>query len=164
MDEFEQIYLQYFDGIFRFVNRRVADISDVEDIVSETFESLWKSYNRLNQVDETRVKNLIYKIASNKVNDFLRKKYRFKIVFLEEDFVGTTQNDNIDRRSSVYLDIVSMKVNKLRDRDREFYSLKYVENCTYAEIAQKMRITVANAKVINNRLVTKLKNLIQNNE
>jgi RNA polymerase sigma-70 factor (ECF subfamily) len=162
---FEEIYNKYFKITFRFVYSRISNFQDTEDIVSETFSAVW---NTVENIDlNSNVKAFVLKIASYKLTDFLRKKYKIEANFAEidfeekEEFLEILNNDQEselkDQKTKKLKNLLHSLVEELNERDRELVKLKYEDNLTISEIAQKMNISEGNVKVINNRLIKKLK-------
>src|ERR1700682_5807801 len=55
-----------------FIRSRVADASDVEDILQDVFEELVESYRALRPVEQ--VGGWLVAVARNRITDFFRKK------------------------------------------------------------------------------------------
>jgi RNA polymerase sigma factor (sigma-70 family) len=57
----------------------------------------------------------------------------------------------------VYRNNLQILVEKLTSRERLLVDLKYKQNLTIPEVAMQMGLTESNVKVINNRLIKKLR-------
>ena len=63
--DFENIYLEYSDKIYRYVYLNTNDPYLAEDITSEVFLRIWKNWNRIKQ---DFMQALLYKTAKNIIN------------------------------------------------------------------------------------------------
>ncbi len=62
----------HYQAIFSFVNKRVADNRDTEDLTQEIFYKLICSQNKGTQIEDTQ--KWLYRIAKNTVIDYYRKR------------------------------------------------------------------------------------------
>jgi RNA polymerase sigma-70 factor (ECF subfamily) len=143
----------------------VTHIQDTEDIVEEAFMGLWEMWNEVEQGSD--LKPLIFQIARNKLNDYLRKKYKLQeerkfveeietLKAIEEEVISNSKGDTQRKR---YLNILEDLKSELTEKQKKLIKIKYEEGCSYTEIAERMQITVNNAKVTNNYIIKKLKKL-----
>lgn len=153
---FSEYYNQYFDIVFLFVYQRIPLKQDVEDVVSETFSALWQNFDSLDK--SKSIKNYLLGIASHKVNDFLRKKYRsdsFEVRIDLENFETLEKFTQKNQPEKLILELVK----NLTQDEKEFIELKYINKMSFSQISKKLEITKNNAKVKNNRILKKLKKL-----
>ncbi|MFQ5493467.1 MAG: RNA polymerase sigma factor [Candidatus Dojkabacteria bacterium] len=160
MNEFAKIYKEYFDYIYYFVYRRLSNFDDTEDVVSEVFMAVWKS---LENFDQSRsIKSWMIGITLHKLNDFLRRKYKIRenVVAVDVELIGEVEKGRtISSEKLRYIRILEELVNALKERDQKFVEYRFKRNYTLAETAKELNVTTNNAKVIQNRLVKKLKKL-----
>lgn len=155
---FEDFYNSYFDYLYNYTYLRIGMHHETEDIVSETFMALWKDWKKLENGEHA--KRLIFKIARNKINDFLRKKYKEfnELTEFDEETISDEKivKEVLQPRNKLKKKIRSF-VLKLDERLKKFFNLRYEQNKTFKEISLEMALTLNNVKVINNRLVKKIK-------
>jgi RNA polymerase sigma-70 factor (ECF subfamily) len=155
---FEDFYLEYFDYIYNFVYLRVKLHHDTEDILSESFIALWKDWGKMTNI--THARKLIFTIARNKTNDYLRKKYKNSQIITEFDEEKVSdefiQTEVLDKRKNLKIKIRKF-VSGLDEKAIRFFKLRYEENKKLSEISQIMMISLNYVKVINNRLIKKIK-------
>lgn len=70
----EQLIRRYFEAVGRFVATKVADPSQVQDLISQTFEVCAKSLGRFEERSSFRT--YLFGIAHNVIRDFIKKKMR----------------------------------------------------------------------------------------
>lgn len=155
--EFTSYYKINFKKIFRYVYSRIPSIHDTEDIVADSFLALWKS----NVTIENNTDSYLLRIVKNKINDYLRRKYRIELITSSfEDTIGQTNTkkpEEIKSSNNIVHNVLSL----LNTRDKKVIELKYFQGRTNNEIATILGITINNVKVIHNRIIKRIKsNLI----
>lgn len=72
--QLETIWSEYQSAIGRFLQSKVSDAADVDDLLQDI---LLKSYHSLHTLkSENSVKSWLFQIASHAIADFYRKRYR----------------------------------------------------------------------------------------
>ena len=71
MTTIETLYDRHVDAIFRYIVRRVGRIAEAEDLTSQTF---YKALRSLWRFDEKNEQAWLYRIATNEVNDYFRRR------------------------------------------------------------------------------------------
>lgn len=67
-----QAYLTYFDQLVGFIGKRVNDSDDAQDLAQDAFVRL---LNYTKEIREENIKSLLFTVAVNLVNDYLRHLY-----------------------------------------------------------------------------------------
>ncbi len=156
---FKDFYNTYFRYVYKIVRSHIANTEDASDIISEVFVNIWHSFENLDF--NSNIKSYVFTVTKRRVLDFLRKKYRFsnKELSLSDELIDSLSSSNEDSIQNTENLLIQTLVAKLNTKDQLFYNKKYKENKTYIQIAKELNISVGNAKVINNRLVKKLKTI-----
>lgn len=162
--EFVKFYKENYKIVIGYTYKRIVKWEDVEDIVSNSFLALWENRSNLT---EDNIKNYLYGILKNKTYDYLRSKYKIdlnNISFEEYEDIIIDENDGKNSRSkSKNMNLILEMSKELKEREQRLIQLKYVEKKTNREISEELGISINNAKVLNNRIIKKLKKLwIQN--
>ena len=71
MTDFDEIYRQYVDELFRFCVRRVGRREIAEEITAETFMAL---YERLDAIDVGQLPGWLFTVARNRAMDYWRRQ------------------------------------------------------------------------------------------
>jgi len=166
---FSQIYANYFKRIYNFIFSKTRSQDDTEDIVQETFTGIWRSLDKIDQ--EKNLTSWVYQIARNKLNDYLKRKYKIseKSTLLSLDNISEEDLDkyDLDNEDKSYLDHAHNKatklIEKLEDKYRKVLELRYLKNYKISDVSRELNITENNVKVIQNRAIKKLKELLNNN-
>jgi RNA polymerase sigma factor (sigma-70 family) len=156
--EFTEFYNLKFKIVFGFCFKRIGILEDTEEVVSKVFEAIY----RLNPKDisEKQMGSLLFKIARNKINDWLREKYRLTkhFVVFSDDFepndIEVESRDNTKVKT-----ILDDILKELNEKEMQLYTLKYIENQSISSISKILNQTENNTKVQTNRLVKKLKSI-----
>lgn len=122
---------------------------DKEEIVSGTFYLLWKNNSSI----KTNLKSYLASIARNCSYAKLRKS---NIEFEYQELNNIENNVDIDK-----LLIVKEKINKLCQKEKELFSMFYLEGLKVKEISKLLHINVPTLKVRLYRLRKKLKEEIE---
>lgn len=156
--EFEKVYKKYFDYVYYFIFRRVAEPADAADVAHDTFLAAWKAWSTYDE--ERKPKNWLIGIAVHKINDYLRRKYRFADTFIHAEVDNLSANETsseISLKQKKYKNLLQELIDELKPREKNFINLRFKKNMTIAEVAKELGITSNNAKVIQHRLIKKLR-------
>ena len=162
--EFIKFYKENYKIVIGYTYKRIVKWEDVEDIVSSSFLALWENKNSLTQEN---IKNYLYGILKHKIYDYLRSKYKIdlkNISFEEyEDIIIDEDNHRNSRSNSKNMNLILELAKELKEREQKLIKLKYIDKKTYRQISEELGISINSAKVLNNRIIKKLKELwIQN--
>ncbi len=72
---FVQLYRRHYDAVFRYCVHRLFERHTAEDITAEVFLKVVENFHRF-RGNERQFRNWLYKIATNAVNDHLRRTAR----------------------------------------------------------------------------------------
>ncbi len=136
MVEFEKIYLEQREKIFRVCAVILRDNGLAEDAMQETFYKALRRYGRFR--GKSNVRTWLTSIAVNECRDRLRKKSSYETPSEDVDILSYNQ-DNIDSRLSV-----AEAVRSLPEQLREVVVLYYYQEFTHKEIAEILGLSVPN--------------------
>ena len=151
--QFEEIYKQYWQKIFRLCMGYTNDYSVAQDIAQETFITVWKQLHNFR--GEAGLGTWIYRIASNNCLRHIEKEKRFVKEQLPTQLPEEKQ-ENIEPRIRMLYQYIS----ELPETERIIISLE-LENVKQAEIASITGLSEANIRVkifrIKEKLTSKFK-------
>lgn len=137
--DFDEIFEEYFDRIYYKVLGAVKNPEDAEDISQEVFISVYKNLHKFRS--ESNIYTWIYKIAINKIYDFLRKR---KIELdINEEILG--MDSSVDTENKVVLE---EKLKLISPKEREIVILKDIYGYKLKEIAEMKNINISTVKSI----------------
>jgi len=143
---FRSIFDQHYESIRSFAYYKTGDVDLADDIVQEVFIKLWT--NRQNVKDET-VKALLYTIATNTIKNHYKHQ---KIVYnFQKQEVSNETSDEAD--SQLRQDELNKKLQDalaaVPEKAREVFLMNRIEGLTYADIAERLGLSV---KAIEKRM------------
>lgn len=159
--QFENIYTEQADAIYRFCLYKTSNKQQAEDLAQEAFVRLWNSMSEEKDIDN--LKAFLYQITRNLIVDFYRKKKALSLDGLQEQGFEPSNIDHEQIENKSEISIVVKVIEKLDEKYRDVVYLKLVEDMDITEIAKTLKITNNNATVRFHRGMKYLKLLIENN-
>jgi len=148
--------------IIKVCNTWCRDKGDREDLAQEIIYQLWKSMPRFN--DRYKFSTWMYRVALNTAISFYRKEKRtgYTVPFTGVDMdIEDTRSDGRERDGDNYLRLLQTLIARLKDLDRALILL-YLEEKSYAEIAEIVGISETNVATRLGRVKDRLKNEFEN--
>jgi RNA polymerase sigma-70 factor (ECF subfamily) len=131
---FVRLYRRHYDAIFRYCVHRLFDRHIAEDITAEVFLKVVENLGRF-RGDEKQFRNWLYRIATNTINNHLRKTVRrntlLKTAYEQTDRQGTNCGE-----SSEKLALLRGAVLSLRPKYQTVITLRFFENLKLTEVAE----------------------------
>jgi len=136
---FKAVFLKYGEAIRNFIYSKCGDLALSEDIMQDTFVTLWRKCENANPLT---VKSFLYKIAGNKVIDHFRHQkvamnYRAEKRSLVDHI--TPQFELEEKEFKVYLESVLASI---PEASRTVFMMSRIEKMKYAEIAERLEVSV----------------------
>lgn len=152
---FTRLMSRYRDSIYFMVLKMVHNRDDAEDITMESFS---KAFNNIDKYDQRYAfSTWLFRIATNNCIDFIRKK-RLETTSIDK----TYENDKGDEMSvDIKADtltpeekvikkqrIISVRgaLTKLNPKYRQLIEMRYYEELSYEEIAEKLHLPLGTVK------------------
>jgi len=146
---FDKVYTEYKNKIFTFLVIKTNGDKDIaEEVLCETFHSAIISAPNIKDLNS--IGSWLVKIASRRLNDHFRKKYREK-KYAEKVGVNEVVNDDLadELHKKEEILLVKTAMNGLKEKYRKILKLKYIEQKTQKEIAGILNLSDA---VVNSLL------------
>ncbi len=140
-EAFHTLYDSYKHRVCRFIFDMLGSYEETEEVFQFVFEKLWEHRHTLDS--GYPIGAYIYKIARNKVYDVLRQR-TVRRVFERQFAEMLDESDNFseamlqDRDFNRYLGGL---IKSMPERRKEIFKLRYFQNMSYREIAEKLDIT-----------------------
>ena len=151
-DRKTEIYNEYYQKVRNYILSKINNFYEAEDLCSNVFV---KVYEKLDTYDESKssISTWIFTITRNTLIDYYRKR---KIhVELDENLIVEEDDETILTEEN--LEIMADALESLDDRLKELILLHYYKEMTLKEIANKMDISYAYAKILHKKALIKLK-------
>lgn len=156
---FGLIYERYYQQIFLFVFKRVADEENTADICSQVFLKAMLSLKKY-KFQGVPFSAWLYRIAINEINQFFRANKSQRVISMEgQDLIDMAEEVEEDQGEE-NIKALLRTFQKLSPNEIQFVELRFFERLSFKEIATVYSITENNAKVRMHRLIQKMKKLM----
>lgn len=158
--EFEKIYDQFSEKIYRFVFLKVNSQEIAQDLTSEAFLRCWNVYKQDPKQIES-IQPFIYKVARNLVYDHYRSKGKAPVPLTEECLV--VDSSDIDANISQKSDMEKVKAVLANITNTDYQDMiiwHYVEDLSVPEIAQITGKPEGTVRVMIHRALKEIKSQI----
>ncbi|MER3523326.1 MAG: RNA polymerase subunit sigma-24 [Ignavibacteria bacterium] len=171
---YKRLMQKYHDAIYHFIYRMVHDKHHVEDLTQEAFIKAFHSLASFNE--EYAFSTWLYKIAANNSIDYIRRRklQTFSIdkpieakdtdyAFELPDETYETDKEMISTQRAAML---NEAIKNLPEKYRRVIHLRHVEEKSYEEIAEELRLPIGTVKAhifrAREMLYKRLKDTIRN--
>ena len=166
-DAFAALYDLYVEKIFRFVYFKISNREEAEDLTSEVFLRVWRYLIEEKNTTIRSFSALTYRTARNAVVDKYRERSRHNDVSLDRD---VSVDDIVSGASDVIIDNIESGIesaqliknlNKLKHEYRDMLTMRYMDELTYAEIAEILNKSQLTVRVTIHRAIKKLQDIMK---
>lgn len=166
-----ELMKRYRDSIYYMVLKMVRTEEDAEDLTVEAFTKAFMNLDKY--VPNYAFSTWLFRIASNNVIDFLRKK-RIDTVSIYDQYSDEGSENMADRIKSSMLGpedlfIRSQRAEILREvlktinpKYADLIALRYFKEFSYDEIAQELDMPIGTVKVQLHRAKKMIRSLLEN--
>ena len=157
MDEkVKHIWNEFSNELYKYINSKVRNKYDSEDILQDIFVKNNKNINNLD--DQLKLKSWIYKITKNTIIDYYRKKKdkSVDIMKFEEGFESDNNSDNMNEE---IIKCLEKMIFELPMKYQEVIELHDMKRMKHKEISEKLDITISCSKMRVQRAKAKLKEI-----
>ncbi len=149
----DEIMKQYGGMLFNHIRRMLGNEEDAKDVLQEVFVNVFKKIDGFRE--ESSLKTWLFRIASNKTIDFIRREKRFKAEELPETLKSGTNPLKFTEKS-LKKDLVYKALMELKEEEREIVIMKEIDGFTFREIAEIKNMP---ENTVKTKLYTSLKKL-----
>jgi len=168
---YAELMERYKDSIYFMLLKMVRTKDDADDL---TIEAFGKAFKRLHQYTPNYAfSTWLFKIASNNAIDFIRRKKNNTFSIdkgLEGDegeYTMEVKSEGLDPEEKVIrkekIKMMREVVDKLKPGYRQLVELRYFEELSYEEIAQRLELPLGTVKAQLFRARELLYNIVKNN-
>ena len=126
--------------------RLLADDSDVEDALQDTFYRLWQRRSTIENQSQAEGLSIIA-VRNTCINALRRKTQTNASVDLIPEDIADDRNE----REDLYESVKSIIENRLNEREKAVIRMHDLHGYSYEEIAEELGITETNARMIVSR-------------
>jgi RNA polymerase sigma factor (sigma-70 family) len=151
---YKKLMRKYHDAIYNFIYRMVHDKHQVEDLTQEAFIKAFASLASFNE--EYAFSTWLYKIATNNSIDYIRKRklqtYSIDkpIEAKDSDYAFELPDESYEADKDMISDQRARMLNeaivKLPEKYRKVIHLRHVDEKSYEEIAEQLKLPIGTVK------------------
>ena len=156
---FVKLYRRHYDAIFRYCVHRLFDRHMAEDITAEVFLKVVENLHRF-KGSKQQFRNWLYKIATNAVNDHLRRTARRGGLFKNSREQVHSHGADCEEPSTETLALLREAVLSLKPRYQAIITLRFFENLKLTEIAEVLGSSPGTIRSQLARALTKLRKVL----
>ena len=158
---FQEFYSEYYQKVVFYINKKISNPFDAEDLASEIFLYCYSHYDDYDP-QKSALSTWLYLI----VNSRIKNHYRDTKTYVDlESLVGVLSDDTIDMDACIYLQQMKQQLekamNRLPDRQRQIVKMRYFEEKSNAEVAAALGMTQINVRVQLSRALDILEKYVE---
>lgn len=156
---FHQLLEQHKGILFKVARIYCREEADRQDLIQEMMIQLWQSFHKYNE--QFKISTWFYRISLNVAISFYRKNAgrKGRHAPLDDQAMLIQEADKIEKEAQLVL--LEQFIAELKDLDKALMLL-YLEEKSYAEIADILGISVSNVATKIGRIKIKLKQKFSN--
>lgn len=166
-DSFEEFVNLYKDTIFNVCAGLIQNFDDADDLTQDVFVDVFNSI--VDFKGESSLKTWVYRIAVNKSLELIRKRNRKKrfahLVSIFEDKdelqIPDFEHPGVKLENKERAAIMFKAISKLPGAQRTAFSLSKVEELSYKEISEIMKISLSSVESLLFRAKANLKKYLE---
>ena len=138
----DQIYERFAPRLLAVCQRYTGDRSAAEDVLHDSFISIFNSLGRFDFRGEKALYAWMRKIAVNKSVDWLRRRSRDPVPLEDERFPDYTDDSGPEASDigRIPMDVLTKMITDLPEGYRTIFNLFCIEGWSHAQIAKKLGI------------------------
>jgi RNA polymerase sigma-70 factor, ECF subfamily len=158
-DAFTHIYDLHFDKIYRYIYVKVRSQAEAEDLTQDVFIKAYEGINSYKWRD-LPFTAWLFKIAHNRVIDYVRKSSKEKKASLDEAG-GIASGDPVYMTEQNY-EVYQLKValQQIPEAQREVATLRFISELSIAEVAKALGKSEGTVKALQFNAVASLRKLL----
>jgi RNA polymerase sigma-70 factor (ECF subfamily) len=156
---FVQLYRRHYDTVFRYCVHRLFDRQTAEDVTSQVFLNIVEKFGQF-KGNQQQFRNWLYKIATNAINDHLRRTARRNrlLKYAREQTGNRVANCQSQPGSSdEKLALLKEGMLSLKPRYQTIITLHFFEKLKLTEIAEVLACSPGTVRSQLSRALAKLK-------
>ena len=154
-----QIYEENFDRIYRYIVFKIGERTEAEDMTQQVFLSAFKSISSY-KWKGVPFSAWLFRIAHNRIVDFLRKKAKRLTVPLDESLASGGSNPGLEAERNLEIADLVAAARQLTDAQQEVISLRFAGGLPIAEVARIMGKSQGAIKALQHSAVAALRRVM----
>jgi RNA polymerase sigma-70 factor (ECF subfamily) len=161
-DAIGELYETHYERVVRYINVRVGDVAEAENLASEVFVRALRNADSFRDTGAP-LEAWVFRIARNIAVDFLRARGRRPLSSaIDDDALQVRSDDdptrNAERRND--LAMLNEAMQELTDAQRQVLSLRFVGQMTSEEVARVMGRKPGAVREMQSAAIKKLREVL----
>jgi RNA polymerase sigma-70 factor (ECF subfamily) len=138
---FNELFREYEHRLYAFIIKVVKSDAQTKDILQDVFLKLWQVREQLPEIQN--INAFLYKLAENKVYDFLRRAARYENVRNEfwQSYQQYHSPDGGDLEAKEFNGIIQKAIEQLPPQRKAIYLLTTREGMKRHEVAAELNLS-----------------------
>ena len=153
----ENIYRDYHSKVLGYIRSKINNLQDAEDLAADVFVKVYEKYDSFDNT-KASVSTWIFTITRNAVIDYFRTSKDYDEV-PETIAADTSVEDEVCNNDM--LDSLAKALRNLDERERDIIVMRYYEGVSLKDIADKMGISYAYVRVLQNKALQALRDYLE---
>ena len=158
--DYEDFYRDNYGRVTYYVKNKINSEEDALDLTSEVFMYCYTHYDDYDP-EKSSITTWLYLIVNSRIKNYYRDH---NITYVDYEVVSQTmQDEKIDLDEGIYLEqlhgALMKAIASLPERQQKIVMMRYFENRSSEEIAQKLNLSPVNVRVLLSRALNKLSSL-----
>jgi RNA polymerase sigma-70 factor (ECF subfamily) len=138
---YESLFKRYFRILVMYALRLVQKMEIAEEIVQNVFFKLWERREKIDTTDN--IQGYLYRAVYNESMSHLREEKKNQEIYVEltEVISPLEEFNDLVHRAEV-MDKIKESIANLPEKTREVFEMSRYEMLTYAQISEKLNITI----------------------
>jgi RNA polymerase sigma-70 factor, ECF subfamily len=132
MSDFDAVYRQHYQAVFRYATRCAGRRDVAEELTSEAFVALWRAFA---EIEQAQLPGWLFTVVKNRAIDYWRRST------LEQRHLASLERHPVPERSSSSMVEWLDATPALKPVHRACLILRYVHGLERAEIAARLGLT-----------------------
>ncbi len=157
---FEELVNRYQNNVYRLALRMCGNTHDAEEVAQEAFVAAWRGLPSFR--GESKFSSWLYQLTSNAAVDFLRreKRHRNTTPVEEQTELAAEGTPQQDAEASEVRENLQKALLALTPEHRRIFLLRQMEQLSYEEIGQLLRLESGTVKSRLNRAKKQLRQIL----
>ena len=157
-NDIQTIWNDFHKELKGFILKKTGDLDDTNDLIQEVFLKIIHNMDKVEKANNLR--QYLYAIVRNAVNDYFRAKKKFTDDAQTDEKLSEEEITSLN--TTIAACCIQPFIQKLPETYREALLLTEFEDISQKELAEKLKISYSGAKSRVQRGKEKLKELILN--
>ncbi len=154
--EFEQVYKDHYFNVFKYINKKIENKENAEDLASEVFLYCYDHYDSYDP-EKSSITTWLYMVTNSRLKNFYRDRRSNEDI---DELYNVLPDTDSDMEGAVYLtqvrEVLAHAISTLSETQQKIVIMSYFQNKTSKEIAEELGMSAGNVRITLMRALDKL--------